>query len=326
VSSPVAPLLPARSGQPHQPHPLHGPEQVWGETNCYVDLWVEVLHSLGLDPVPAGVTALSADFDGDQWTFLKPPPEDLWALYGVEVSELNVWRPLADHLADHLARGRLLTVEVDSFWLPDTAGVSYRRQHTKTTIAVAGLDRGSATLDYFHGAGRHTLSGEDLDGVLRLVPGADRLPPYVEVVRVERIFRDERRTAAAATRLAREHLARRRDPDPLSRLGERLVADLPWLAAQDMDTFHGYAFATCRQCGATAQLAAQVCAWLEARTGAQLARAATCFAEVAADAKSLQFLLARGARGRTVDLAGPLGRMATAWTTAMREVAGGLGG
>ena len=32
------------------PHPLHATERSWTETNCYVDVWIEVLHALGLDP------------------------------------------------------------------------------------------------------------------------------------------------------------------------------------------------------------------------------------------------------------------------------------
>ena len=34
------------------------------------------------------------DFEGDQWTFFKPPHDELRELYGVDVQELNVWRPL----------------------------------------------------------------------------------------------------------------------------------------------------------------------------------------------------------------------------------------
>ena len=29
------------------PHRLHGPDRMWPETNCYVDLWIELLHALG---------------------------------------------------------------------------------------------------------------------------------------------------------------------------------------------------------------------------------------------------------------------------------------
>ena len=35
----------------------------------------------------------------------KYPIEDLRALFGLEVAEMYVWRPVIDHLADHLARG-----------------------------------------------------------------------------------------------------------------------------------------------------------------------------------------------------------------------------
>ncbi len=64
------------------PHPLHAAERTWTETNCYVDMWIEVLHALGLDPVAAAAFTLSCDFEGDQWTFFKYPPEDLRALSG----------------------------------------------------------------------------------------------------------------------------------------------------------------------------------------------------------------------------------------------------
>ncbi len=42
------------------------------------------------------------------------------------VFELNVWRSLAAHVAEQLALGRPSIVEVDAFYLPDTAGTSYR--------------------------------------------------------------------------------------------------------------------------------------------------------------------------------------------------------
>ena len=49
-----------------------------------MDVWIEVLHALGLDPVAASAFTLSCDFEGDQWTFFKYPPEDLRALFGIE--------------------------------------------------------------------------------------------------------------------------------------------------------------------------------------------------------------------------------------------------
>ena len=34
-------------------HAIHGENRVWAETNCYVDVWVELLHAWGFDPVAA---------------------------------------------------------------------------------------------------------------------------------------------------------------------------------------------------------------------------------------------------------------------------------
>ena len=48
-------------------------ERAWAETNCYVDLWVELLHALGHDPIAALPFTLAIDFEGDQWTFFKFP-------------------------------------------------------------------------------------------------------------------------------------------------------------------------------------------------------------------------------------------------------------
>jgi len=57
--------LPASRG--YQSHFSHAGERISPETNCYVDLWIETPHALGLDPVPAFACALSADHDGLQW-------------------------------------------------------------------------------------------------------------------------------------------------------------------------------------------------------------------------------------------------------------------
>ena len=35
------------------PHPLHAADRNWTETNCWLDMMIEVLHVLGLDPVAA---------------------------------------------------------------------------------------------------------------------------------------------------------------------------------------------------------------------------------------------------------------------------------
>ncbi len=300
-------------------HRLHGPDRVWTETNCSVDVWIELLHLLGMEPAAAAAFALSSDFEGDAWTFLKFPPEDLRALFGIEVAEMIVWKALADHIAEHLDAGRLLTVEVDAFHLPDTHGVSYRLEHTKTTIVPLKLDRASRLLGYLHGSGYFELRADDFDGVLRLGRHEDAtvLAPYVEHIKLDGLKGASDDLASRAEGLARQHLTRRPSTNPVTRFRQRLDADLPWLTQQDIATFHKYAFATCRQCGAAAELAASFVEWLASAQGSAADPAAQHLLATAEAAKSLQFSLARVARGRTVDLRGPLERMETGWQAAV---------
>jgi hypothetical protein len=304
------------------PSALHAADRDWTETNCYVDLWIEVLSSLGLDPGAAGACTLSARFEGDQWTFLKYPPEDLRALYGVEVSELNVWRPVLDHVVEHLRLGNLLTVEVDGWYLPDTAGASYRTEHVKTTIVPQEVDVEGRRLGYFHNAGYFELSDDDFDGVFRLgrTFDADVLPPYVELVRLDRARRDDAGLPDRVRALVGDHLARRPDGNPVADLGERVQADAAWLAAEGLETFHKYAFGTLRQCGSTAELASDFCDWLSAHAGAGLDDAAADFRAVSQGMKTVQLQAARLARGRTVDLATPFAALAERWASAVGRV------
>ena len=308
----------------YQPHDLHATERTWTETNCYVDLWVELLHALGLDPLAAGAFTLSTDFEGDQWTFFKFPPEDLRALFGLEVAEMNVWRTVLEHTVEQLELGRLLIIEADAWFLPDTQGVSYRLAHTKTAVVPNFIDPARRQLGYFHNAGYFELEGDDFDGVFRLGPHADpiALPPYIETIRLDRIHRDPSDLVAGAIALTKAHLARRPADDPMVRFEQRLERDAAWLETQDIETFHLYAFGTCRQCGASAELAASFVDWLAAHDPAatgfdDLVVVADAFRRVATAAKALQFNLARRSRGRTVDLRGSFGEMSEAYHCAM---------
>ena len=49
----------------------------WVEKNCYVDVWIELLHALGLEPLAMLAFTVAVDFEGDQWTFFKPSHDDL---------------------------------------------------------------------------------------------------------------------------------------------------------------------------------------------------------------------------------------------------------
>jgi len=62
-------------------HDLHSPERIWTEKNCYVDIWIELVHALGFEPNAMLAFTVAVDFEGDQWTFFKPPHDELRDLY-----------------------------------------------------------------------------------------------------------------------------------------------------------------------------------------------------------------------------------------------------
>ncbi len=305
----------------YQQHFVHGPDRMWPETNCYFDLWIETLHCLGMDPVPSFACLLSADHDGMAWTFVKQPPEDLRRLYGLEVAEASLWLPVLETIEAGVARSVLHTVEVDSWWLPDTSGTAYRTEHVKTTIVPTRVDRAGRTLNYLHNAGLFELSGADFDGVFGLTEqSAVVLPPYIEQVRRHpgHVEQD------AVVNLVREHLSRRPEGNPAARLAEGVERAMDWLPTRGMEQFHLWAFATLRQCGASAELLADLAERLDdVFVGA--GGAAVHFRDVAAHAKSVQFKMARAARGRTVDVGDALATIASSWQSGMDVVAAAVG-
>jgi hypothetical protein len=309
----------------YRTHAIHAHDRVWTETNCYVDLWIELLHSLGADPVPALAFVLSADCDGRQWDFVKMQSEDLRNLYGIDVGEMNVWRTVLEHVREGLSDGVLVTVEVDGFWLPDTAGTSYRNQHTKTTIVPNSVDETEKVLGYFHNRGYFELSGADFDGVFNLapMPHAEVLLPYVEQIRLGRNFIADG-VGDRDLDVARAHLARRPTDNPVEKLAKRIVDDIALVQTSGPDAFHLWSFGLLRQCGATAELAADLVGYLDARGVPGVAEAVPHFLQVAQGAKAVQFRMARAARGRAVVLDEPLADMATNWATAMDIVAKAL--
>jgi hypothetical protein len=290
------------------PHAVHGPGRTYVETNCYTDVFVELVHARGLEPLAAlGINA-RMDFEGDQWTFFKPAPGDLELLYGIDVHEMQPYRPLPDQLAEQLAGGRTMIVELDSWWLPDTAATAYRREHVKTSVAVAAIDRDAQRLRYFHNAGLYELGGEDFRGVLAIDGG---LPPYVELVRFDAGPALE---GAALRAAARErtvhHLARRPASNPFVRFGAALERDLPALLAGDPAGYHAYAFATVRMVGSGFELLAAHTRWLLGDEGEDAARAMD---EIVGASKLLSLKLARR---KVFDPAPVIDGLAAAWERA----------
>lgn len=314
-------LLPIRPDS-YVPSALHGADRIWSETNCYADMWIELLHALDLDPRPALAFTVSVDFEGDQWQFLKFPAGDLWDLYRLDVAEMTPWRGLEEHVENQLSMGRLLTVEVDAYYLPDTAGTSYATEHVKSSIVPNLLDRDGLRLGYFHGPGYFELADDDYRGIFGRWSEPGSLPPYVELIKLDRLERLNgaellRRTA----RLFEAHLDRRPSTNPVTRFRKRFDQDVDWLRLQNTATFHLYAFATLRQFGACCELTASFLDFL-ADSGLARTESGQHFTQLAMTARAAQFSLARLSRGRVVDVSPLFEEMEDRWDGAMASISG----
>ncbi len=309
----------------YERHLIHGAERTWAETNCYVDVVVELLHGLGYEPIAALPFTLGIDFEGDQWSFFKFPHEDLFALYGMEIQEFNPWRSLARHVEMQVGLGRPVLVEMDSWFLPDTAGTAYKLAHVKSTIAVNAIDIEQRYLGYFHGQSYYELSGQDFVDIFQLEGLAHErmLPPYIEYVKLRNLHEVPRGQALvnASLDLLRKHLQLIPRENPFVRFKDAFERDFEWLLTQDIETFHLYSFATFRQYGACFELVETYLKWLQRHGQKDLDTAISAFAAISNNTKAFQFQLARAmARKRAIDLA-PLDEMAVAWQTGMAQLA-----
>ncbi len=298
----------------YEPSRLHTGSRTYRETNCYADVLIELLHARGDDPVAAMGSTIRTDFEGDQWTFFKPPPGDLEQLFGVDIHEMQPYRPLPQQIEEQIRRGRSVIVELDSWYLPDTAATSYRTEHVKTSVATEAIDVAGERLRYYHNAGLHELDDEDFRGVFRLggCVSDDVLPPYTELARFDAGPRlDGEPLRAAARSLLRHHLDRRPGSNPFERFGARLVDDLPRLLEGDAADYHAYAFATVRMVGSAFELCASHVDWLLAEPET---RASAAMASIVHGSTALSFKLARR---RAFDSRPALDALAAAWDEAV---------
>jgi hypothetical protein len=303
------------NAQDFRAHALHDAMRDWPETNCYVDLWIEILHGLKEEPEAALGFTLQQDFEGDHFTFFKFPPEDLADLFGLRVQELAIFDRLEGHVLEQTARGHLVLVEVDAFHLPDTRGVSYGTEHSKTTVAILRLDPHSKQMDYFHNAGFFSLQGGDYNGIFAVDVDTPGLPlsPYVEFVKRGRRPPDSERLPLARTLFAR-HLALAPAQNPVRAFARRIDEQARGVADREPLFFHKYAFNTLRQLGANFELLSAHLGWLTHQGEAGLGQAAIAAKAISSGAKSFQFLLARAVtRRRFDDLGRSLDPIAQAW-------------
>jgi hypothetical protein len=298
----------------YRSHYLHSYDRTYVETNCYTDIVIEMLHARGDEPIAAMGAVVRMDFEGDQWTFLKPAPEDLERLYGIDVHEMQPYRSLPDQVAEQLERGRTLIVELDSWYLPDTAATSYRTAHVKSSVVMEAVDRNRERLHYFHAAGLYSLEGEDYRNVFRLGRSfsEDVLPPYTELVRFDAGERLRGDALGDASRvLLVGHLAGRPASNPFVRFGGQLELDVETLLAGDAQRYHDYAFATVRMAGSAFEVASSYVEWL---FGEDAAAVSSSFREIVDGCKVLSLRLARRRPFAPVETTM---RLAEAWERAM---------
>ena len=303
------------------PHELHRGERAWGESNCYIDVWIEVLNALGCDPHACLPFVLGLDWEGDQFTFFKPPHEDLLELYGVDIQELTVYKPLVQNAIEQLKQGKIVLSEIDAYFLPDTAGTDYRTQHTKTTIGIQEIDLENHRLGYFHNSSYHELGDADFVGLFRLdsAPDPTFMPFFAELIRTRRVVRHEqRKLAKISVGLLKKHLARRPEANPIPAFARDFKKDVEKLKGEGLAAYHTYAFATIRQLGAAFEFGALYLRWLETHGEEDLEPAAKAFDGISATAKSLILKTARavGAK-KDVDLSAMLSEIETQWDAGM---------
>lgn len=296
---------PALAARPVEAPPrlLHGESAIWQETNCYMDLWIEVLYGWQLDPRAALPFTVTQDYEGDHFTFFKYPQADLELLYGTVVQETAVYDSLEAHIAEQVLRGRTMLVEMDSFYLPDTRATAYRTAHVKTTIAIDKIDCAAQRMAYYHSLGRYTVDGDDYRGLMRLTPelggNGNILFPYAECAKRVRPPLRGLALANAVAQQLRRHLGRRPEVNPVTRWRTEFPAQVDTILARGDVYFHHYGFNLPRQLGANFEMLHHCLAWLGEHGHTVPAATSEAAIEIAAECKVLQFRLARAmARGR----------------------------
>ena len=259
------------------------------------------------------------DFEGDQWTFFKPLPRTSSCCSGSTSTRCSPTARCPSRPPSRSPSGRTMIVELDSWYLPDTAATSYRARTRQELGRRRGDRPGGERLRYFHGTGLYELDGEDYRGVFRLGRrfSDDVLPPYTELVRFDAGPRLRGRGAARGRACAAARPPRpppREQPVRALRRRSSSATCRACSRATPRD-YHAYAFATVRMAGSAfevARLPGAVAAGRRAPTAPRRrcsgsSRAARCS----------RFKLARR---RPFDPEPALAALAAAWDEAMEPL------
>ncbi len=266
-------------------------ERNYVETNCYTDILIELLHARGDEPLAMMGCVLADRLRGRPVDVLQAAARRTWSAStgstSTRCSPTGRGRP--DRRADR--PGRTMIVELDSWYLPDTAATSYRTEHVKSCVIAEAIDPEGERLRYFHGAWLLRARGRGLPRRLPLGQVSDDvLPPYTELVRLDAGARCGARSCARPRAELLASISRGPPDNPFVRFGEQLGRELPRLLEGDAAGYHDYAFATVRMVGSAFEAGASHVEWVLGERGAA---AAAAMGRIVEGCKTLSFKLAR---------------------------------
>jgi hypothetical protein len=303
------------------PHFMHTGERTYIETNCFTDIISELLHARG-----DGRSRRSGSFVEWTWRTTSGRSSSRWPSTWRSSTnghhEIQPYRSIPHQIEEQLRLGRTMTIELDAWYLPDTAATSYGNAHVKTGVIAEAIDLPNEVFRYYHNASLYELSGADFRGAFRTEPGwsGDVLPPYTELIRFDAGPRLEGEAVRRASlELLHGHLQRIVPGNPFDRFHARLVADLPSLLEGDIDRYHAFTFATFRMAGAGFELLASHVDWLLGDAGAP---ATAAMGRIVEGCKVLGFKLARR---RPFDPTDAMNDLSAAWTEAIDALDGAVG-
>lgn len=252
----------------HIPHVLHTGQRLWNRANSYASLWIELLHGWGFEPLAALACAVALEFDGDQFTVLSLPADDLKVLYGVTTFRLAIYDRLEAHIGKQTDAGNVVLADVDTFHLPDVPSL-YGVLHGPTLVGIDRLDMATCTASYYRQGRHYELSGDDYRGVFRqptLVEGYhDALIRHVECAKRAFSPVSDEALAAVSVQLLRRHLGRVPQRSPIAAFRSTLVSALEKLVHSGETFRHSFAYGTLSQIGSHFELFTAYLQWLESR-------------------------------------------------------------
>lgn len=252
----------------HIPHVLHTGQRLWNRANSYASLWIELLHGWGFEPLAALACTVALEFDGDQFTVLSLPADDLKVLYGVTTFRLAIYDRLEAHIDKQTDAGNVVLTDVDTFHLPDVPSL-YGTLHGPTLVGIDRLDMAACTASYYRQGRHYELGGDDYRGVFRqpaLVEGYhDALIRHVECAKRAFPPVSDEALAAVSVQLLRRHLSRVPQRSPIAAFRSTLVSALEKLANGGETFRHSFAYGTLSQIGSHFELFTAYLQWLESR-------------------------------------------------------------